>query len=136
MPLARFLPALGDPDKGLLCVVTGRARKCSTRRFTRPPETPSKPFHARTSLAPVAADIEAGARSVAGIQESLVVEVDLGPQDLAKVVYVVHYGSVMSGLRAAGVLPTAIVGAGECRPCGARVFGGHSWGIRTCTLSA
>lgn len=111
------------PDNGLLSVVAARAKSCRTWRITWRPETLSSSFHARDLFAPVAADIEAGSLPVARVEESPGLEVNLGSQDLAEVIHIDHYGNVLTGLRAAGTPPTALVEAGSHHIRHAGVFG-------------
>lgn len=91
------------PDNGLLSVVAGRAKSTEMWRIDWRPENLSVSFHGRDLFAPVAAWIEEGAvphdklSSISRFKRSL----DCG--DLSEVVYVDHYGNLLTGVRAAQV---------------------------------
>jgi S-adenosyl-L-methionine hydrolase (adenosine-forming) len=103
------------PDNGLLSVVAGRARKARAWRITWRPEALSASFHGRDLFAPVTAWIAAGSLAKDRLEETPGLKVQVGPDDLAEVIYIDHYGNVLTGLRGGNV------------PHGARIeAGGHT----------
>lgn len=98
------------PDNGLLSIVAARHADTRVWRITWQPTPLSPTFHGRDLFAQVAADIARGefpADRLALI-DKLEVEFDAG--DLARVIYVDHYGNAWTGVR--GVARDAYVSAG------------------------
>lgn len=87
------------PDNGLLSVVAARARALRVRRIDWRPERLAKTFHGRDLFAPVAARIAREGLAVEGLSEAALT-VDFGADDLARVIYIDHYGNAWTGLRA------------------------------------
>lgn len=87
------------PDNGLLSVVAARHEDTRIWRITWQPDAVSQTFHGRDLFAPLAADLARGAFPHDRLTESdrLAVEFDSG--DLARVIYVDHYGNAWTGLR-------------------------------------
>jgi len=88
------------PDNGLLSVVVARHADSRLWRISWKPTGISSTFHGRDVFAPIAADIARGefpADKLAPI-EALDVEFDAG--DLARVIYIDHYGNAWTGVRA------------------------------------
>lgn len=88
------------PDNGLLSVAAARA---SQRRFWRidwRPENLSCSFHGRDLFAPIAAAIASGAFPKDKLTQIEQLDVKLGAEDIFEVIYIDHYGNVMTGLRA------------------------------------
>lgn len=87
------------PDNGLLSVVA--ARHCDTRlwRITWQPEDLSATFHGRDLFALIAAEIVRGEFPADKLSrvDTLNVEFDAG--DLARVIFVDHYGNAWTGVR-------------------------------------
>lgn len=92
------------PDNGLLSVIAARARNCKFWRITWMPERLSVSFHGRDLFAPVAGLIAKGEFPRDKLEAIAWLHSRLGEADLAEVIYVDHYGNVMTGLRA-GALP-------------------------------
>jgi S-adenosylmethionine hydrolase len=120
------------PDNGLLSVVAARAAKARTWRIVWRPPTQSLSFHGRDLFAPVAAWIATGKLPKDSLQEIPALSVQLGAGDLAKAVYVDHYGNVLTGLRAANVSRSAKIDVDGHQIVFARVFadvpaGGAFW---------
>lgn len=91
---------LVGPDNGILAMVARRADRCHWWRITWKPPKLSHSFHGRDLFAPVAAMLAAD-EPVPG--EPISGEHVLGtnwPEDLAKIVYVDHFGNLITGLRA------------------------------------
>ncbi|MCB1874686.1 MAG: SAM-dependent chlorinase/fluorinase [Chromatiales bacterium] len=100
------------PDNGLLDVLPHRAERVRRWRIDwRPPEM-SNTFHGRDLFAPVAAHIATGRLpSYSKVPRH---EYDPSPAepDLAKVVYIDHYGNVIIGVRASRLPEGAVVSVG------------------------
>lgn len=97
------------PDNGLLSIVAARHAGTRVWRITWQPDSLAPTFHGRDLFALIAADIARGDfpdDKLAPI-DALKVEFDAG--DLARVVYIDHYGNAWTGVR--GVLADARVSA-------------------------
>jgi len=90
---------LVGPDNGLLSVAAARAAKQESYRITWRPDQLSDSFHGRDLFAPVAGLLARGDRKTAGLRKAPL-GVTLGANDLAEVIYVDHFGNVVTGLRA------------------------------------
>jgi S-adenosylmethionine hydrolase len=90
------------PDNGLLSVAAARAKKCEAYSIGWRPDALSDSFHGRDLFAPVAAMLARGNRKTAKLKKAAL-GVSFGPDDLAEVIYVDHFGSLVTGLRAAPV---------------------------------
>jgi len=110
------------PDNGLLSVVAARAAESRTWRILWRPLALSASFHGRDLFAPVAAWVAAGTLAADKIQETPGLTVQLGAEDLAEVVYIDHFGNLLTGLRACNVPRSATIVAGARRLRYARVF--------------
>ncbi|HTS54940.1 MAG TPA: SAM-dependent chlorinase/fluorinase [Burkholderiales bacterium] len=110
------------PDNGLLSVVAARAAKARTWRITWRPKALSASFHGRDLFAPVAAWLAAGSLAKDKLEETRGLNVRFGPDDLSEVIYIDHYGNVLTGLRAGNVSRRARIGAGGRKLAYARVF--------------
>lgn len=91
------------PDNGLLSVVAGRARHVELWRIDWRPEKLSSSFHGRDLFAPIAAWIETGAFPHGKLSDIARLRVELGFGDLIEVIYVDHYGNLLTGVRAADI---------------------------------
>jgi S-adenosyl-L-methionine hydrolase (adenosine-forming) len=111
------------PDNGLLSVVAARAAKVRAWRIVWRPAVLSASFHGRDLFAPVAARIAAGKLARDRLEEMPALNVQLGAGDLAEVIYIDHYGNVLTGLRAGNVSRSATIEAGDHQLAYARVFG-------------
>lgn len=94
------------PDNGLLAVVAARAEATRTWRITWRPEKLSNSFHGRDLFAPVAAWIAAGQFPADKLEQVDALAVQASGEDLARIIYIDHYGNCLTGLRAA-LLPDA-----------------------------
>jgi len=122
---------LVGPDNGLLSVAASRARKFKPYAIGWRPKELSGSFHGRDLFAPVAAMLARGARKTARLRRSGLA-VRFGPGELREVIYVDHYGNVITGLRAGSLAPKCILRAGGREIPHARVFseapqGGLFW---------
>jgi len=95
---------LVGPDNGLLSVAAARAQKADGYAIGWRPESLSASFHGRDLFAPVAAMLAAGGRKSARLRKKAQLDVDLGAGDLAEIIYMDHYGNLMTGMRA-GTVP-------------------------------
>ena len=86
------------PDNGLFNVVTQRASQANWWDISYQPEKLSGSFHGRDLFAPVAAMIARG-DDVPG-NKRLEKNKNNWPEDLNEVIYIDHFGNVMTGLRA------------------------------------
>ncbi len=111
------------PDNGLLSIVWQRARKRRCRRIAWRPARLSTSFHGRDLFAPVSAAIALGRVPRNWLSTKRAPAVLLDARDLARVIYVDHYGNAMTGLRAAALPPTARLGAAGRRLARAGTFG-------------
>jgi len=90
------------PDNGLLSVVAARHADIRLWRITWQPEGLSATFHGRDLFALIAADIARGEFPEAQLTEIPKLKVEFDAGDLARVVYVDHYGNVWTGIRGVG----------------------------------
>ena len=110
------------PDNGLFEIVLRRAGVRRAWRITRQPQRLSASFHGRDLFAPVAAMIARG-DPVPGepIAEAMVRRPGW-PDDLARVVYIDHFGNAMTGLRASTIPQGATLDVAGRRLARARTF--------------
>jgi S-adenosylmethionine hydrolase len=90
------------PDNGLISVAAARAKKCEAYSIGWRPKELSASFHGRDLFAPVAAMLARGNRKMPKLKKAALA-VSFGPDDIAEVIYVDHFGSLVTGLRAAAV---------------------------------
>lgn len=91
------------PDNGLLSVVASRAQAAFCRPILWRPDELSSSFHGRDLFAPLAARLARGDVPDGWLGDAGLLDVDLGPADLAEVIYLDHYGNALTGLRACGL---------------------------------
>lgn len=86
------------PDNGLFNVVATRADEYDAWHVRWQPERLSASFHGRDLFAPLAAQLACGNT----IDEALLVKAELQrwPADLSEIIYVDHFGNLITGLRA------------------------------------
>lgn len=97
------------PDNGLLGVVEARAGNAGAYEILWRPKHLSATFHGRDLFAPVAAMLARG-ETPDWRPLGRPLRPEGWPDDLARVVYVDHYGNVMTGLRADRVRRLAVGG--------------------------
>ena len=90
------------PDNGLISVAAARSKKCEAYSIGWRPKTLSASFHGRDLFALVATMLSRGDRKTAKLKKATV-GVSFGPEDLAEVIYVDHFGNLVTGLRAGRV---------------------------------
>lgn len=110
------------PDNGLLSVIWARAERSRTWRIRWRPEKLSASFHGRDLFAPIAASIAGGVLTAGWLEWSDGLQVKLGGDDLAQVVYIDHYGNAFTGLRAETVTEGVTLEVAGRRIAWARVF--------------
>lgn len=98
------------PDNGLLSVVAARHADTRLWRITWQPEGLSATFHGRDLFAQIAAAIARGEFPTDKLEPTARLNVEFDAGDLARVIYIDHYGNAWTGVRA--VLHDARVGAG------------------------
>jgi S-adenosyl-L-methionine hydrolase (adenosine-forming) len=91
------------PDNGLLSVVAGRAQSTVQWRIAWRPEGLSDSFHGRDLFAPIAAWVAAGRFPEDKLVQIPALHVRFDTGDLARVIYIDHYGNCHTGLRGAHV---------------------------------
>ena len=100
------------PDNGLMAAVAQRGKDVQVLRVDWRPEHMSDSFHGRDLFAPIAAMLCDGKiPPCTDIEPEQMVGGDW-PCDLLRIVYVDHYGNLMTGLRAAALDREAILDAG------------------------
>lgn len=92
------------PDNGLLSVVLARALSVRLWRIVWRPDTLSATFHGRDLFAPIAAAIASGAFPEERLDPIDQLGVEFDADDLARVIYVDHYGNVWTGVRGSGAI--------------------------------
>jgi S-adenosylmethionine hydrolase len=90
------------PDNGLISVVAARATKCESFSIGWRPKELSASFHGRDLFAPVAAMLAQGDRKTPKLKKAALA-VSFGADDLGEVIYVDHFGNLVTGLRAGAV---------------------------------
>ena len=88
------------PDNGLISVAAARAEKVEYFSIGWRPDDLSASFHGRDVFAPVAGMIASGGRKAAKLKKKAQLAVNFGAEDLAEVIYVDHFGNLVTGLRA------------------------------------
>jgi hypothetical protein len=112
---------LVGPDNGLLSVLWQRARSKKCFRIAWRPKRLTRSFHGRDLFAPVAAALATRVpRGWLAVKRSP--DVVLAPADLARVIYVDHYGNCMTGVRAKTLSRDARLLVGKRRLSHARTF--------------
>jgi len=110
------------PDNGLISVTAARAARVEAYDIGWRPRSLSASFHGRDLFAPVAAMLAAGRRRTARLEKRRRLSVSLGADDIAEVIYVDHYGNLITGMRAAAVPPHRNMTLRGRRIAHARVF--------------
>ena len=111
------------PDNGLFSILARRSSSCECQVINWRPPRLSSSFHGRDLFAPVAAMLARGERPEA---EPTALKSPPGPKwpdDLSRVLYVDHYGNVITGMRASQLSQDAAIRVGDHKIIYARVFG-------------
>jgi len=98
------------PDNGLLSILWQRARRRECRRIAWRPVPLSSSFHGRDVFAPVAAALALRRVPRGWLVPKARPDVLLPSRDLARVIYIDHYGNAVTGLRLTNANATLRVG--------------------------
>ncbi len=110
------------PDNGLFEIVVRRSQSCRCYLINWRPARLSPSFHGRDLFAPVAAMLAGGKRPDCESADLTPPEGSEWPDDLARILYIDHYGNAVTGMRATQLSASSIIQIG-CRKIGyARVF--------------
>lgn len=113
---------LVGPDNGLLSVAAGRAARHEAHVIAWRPKALSNSFHGRDLFAPVAGMLARGDRKRARLRKRTRLAVTFGTSDLREVIYVDHFGNVLTGLRASAFGRDRVLVVNGIRIPYARVF--------------
>ena len=91
------------PDNGLFSVIAARATARQFWQVTGVPGRLAPSFHGRDLFAPMAAAVATDDFPNSNVKPVSGLQVTLGNDDLAEIVYIDHYGNAFTGLRAADV---------------------------------
>ena len=91
------------PDNGLFGILARRSRHAEWYRVRWRPQSLSNSFHGRDLFAPVAAMLASGRMPACEPCPAPTEMTRDWPDDLSKVVYIDHYGNVITGLRAVNI---------------------------------
>jgi len=97
------------PDNGLLSIVAARSPDNAVWEIAWRPAQLSRSFHGRDLFAPVAAQLAAGILPSDALRPLAALEVQLNEGDLGEIIYIDHYGNVMTGLRGENVASGAVL---------------------------
>ncbi len=111
------------PDNGLLSIAAARAEQAQVWRIDWTPESLSDTFHGRDLFAPIAAAIAAGRFPADRLtaRDRLNIRFDAG--DLARIIYIDHYGNAWTGIRGGLADPSVTVQVKGHSLTWRRVFG-------------
>lgn len=110
------------PENGLFEIVSRRAASVTWWSLRWRPSSLSASFHGRDLFAPVAAHLAAGGDPADKGEPMTPRRRSDWPEDLARIVYIDHYGNAMTGIRAAGLPQHACLMVGRHRLGWARTF--------------
>jgi S-adenosylmethionine hydrolase len=122
------------PDNGLFNVVAGRAAELDAWHVAWQPERLSASFHGRDLFAPLAAQLALGAMPEAGLLERYDSEIWRG--ELFEVIYVDHFGNLITGVRAASLDSCETLHIGDITVPRARTFSDVAQGAPLCYENA
>jgi S-adenosylmethionine hydrolase len=91
------------PDNGLFDLLVRRATSAEIWQIAWRPDSLSHSFHGRDLFAPVAAMLSQGDLSVLKPTEFQQLRLSQWPDELAEIIYIDHFGNLITGLRAAAV---------------------------------
>ncbi len=111
------------PDNGLLSVLAGRQGQVRIWRISWRPERVSPTFHGRDIFAPIAAALARGEFPARKLVEKTRLDVEFDLADLARVIYIDHYGNAWTGLRAAAWAPGTRLRIGDSELTRAETYG-------------
>jgi S-adenosylmethionine hydrolase len=122
------------PDNGLFNVVAGRAAELDAWHVGWQPERLSASFHGRDLFAPLAARLALGVMPEAGVLERYDSEIWSG--ELFEVIYVDHFGNLITGVRAAALDSHTSLRVGDIAVPRARTFSDVPPGAPLCYENA
>lgn len=108
------------PDNGLFAVLRQRSKKVRWWRIPKPAETIAATFHGRDVFAPVAAQLARG--EMTGLDVARLPAQTDWPADLNQIVYIDHYGNLISGYRFKRLPVQAVVSIAGAEIKPARTF--------------
>ncbi|MDD3516730.1 MAG: SAM-dependent chlorinase/fluorinase [Chromatiales bacterium] len=111
------------PDNGLLNPLLLAATQVETFRIDWHPPGLSASFHGRDLFAPVAARLARGEMPEASPYDIPGLSRAAWPEDLARIIYVDHFGNAMTGLRCCAMRPTSRLRIAGRELAWRRVFG-------------
>jgi len=120
------------PDNGLMSVVAARSIDVACYELRLLDQALSASFHGRDLFAPHAALLATGSSKLGGMTMVRTLDVDFGSDDLPCVVYVDHYGNVLTGVRASSLDPERGLTVREQPVKRARVFSDVAAGALFC----
>lgn len=91
------------PDNGLLSVVAARNHDTKLWKIVWQPDVISPTFHGRDVFAVVAAEIARGDFPIDKLADIPQLNVAFDPEDLARVIYLDHFGNAWTGIRGKGL---------------------------------
>ena len=91
------------PDNGLISIVAERNREAKLWRIVWQPEAISPTFHGRDLFAVIAAEIASGNFPSDKLSEIAKLNVEFDAEDLARVIYLDHFGNAWTGIRGDGL---------------------------------
>ena len=89
------------PDNGLISIVAARNNDAKVWRIAWQPEALSATFHGRDLFAVIAAEIARGDFPTDKLAEMAKLNVEFDADDLARVIYLDHFGNAWTGIRGA-----------------------------------
>jgi S-adenosylmethionine hydrolase len=107
--------AFVGPDNGLLSILWQRARRRKCWSIAWRPARLSSSFHGRDLFAPVAAALATGRVPRGWLAPKTRPDVLFPAADLARVIYIDHYGNAVTGLRFTNAKATLRVGRRKLR---------------------
>ncbi len=110
------------PDNGIFHVLVRRAQRCECRVIRWRPEHLSDSFHGRDLFAPVAARLTRGEIPASEPTTLAPLTGREWPDDLARVLYIDHYGNAVTGIRASSLNKDSVIHVGRHRLTYIRVF--------------
>jgi len=122
------------PDNGLFNVVAARYATVQAWHVSWTPEKLSASFHGRDLFAPLAAELAVG--SLPANEQLHPVSLQPWPDELAQVIYVDHFGNLITGLRASCVSDSATVEIDGVVVPRVRTFGDVQTGTALCYENA
>ncbi|MCW8841073.1 MAG: SAM-dependent chlorinase/fluorinase [Gammaproteobacteria bacterium] len=122
------------PDNGLFNVLASRAEKFEAWHVGWQPERLSASFHGRDLFAPLAAQLALGVMPEAGLLERF--DCETWPGELFEIIYVDHFGNLITGVRAASLDSRVSLRIGDGEVPRARTFSDVAPGAPLCYENA